>query len=148
MARRILRRWRCALIHGMPDPGESRGVASLRSPYALAVTLARFKQMLAGKGLTLFAEIDHAEGARQAGLSMQEARVLIFGNPKAGTPVMVARPLAALDLPLKVLVWEDESKAVWVSFNSPEFLVERHVIPPELVKNIAGVEPLVKAALA
>jgi uncharacterized protein (DUF302 family) len=106
------------------------------------------KDLIASKGLTLFAEIDHTAGAQAAGLKMAPAHVLIFGHAKAGTPVMVARPLAALDLPLKALVWEDEEQAVWVSYNTPEFLATRHGIPAELMKNIAGVEGLMTAALA
>jgi uncharacterized protein (DUF302 family) len=132
----------------MPDLHESRGVVSITSPYSLEATLAKLKQAIADKGLTLFADIDHAAGAREAALQMQEAHVLVFGHPKAGTPVMVARPLAALDLPLKILVWQDGGGAVQASFSAPEFIAERHAFPPELLKNIAGVEPLVKAALA
>ncbi len=129
-------------------PKSSPGVASISSPHPVAATVTRLKSAIEGKGLTVFAQIDHAAGARQAGLQMQEAQVLIFGAAKAGTPLMVASPLLALDLPLKVLVWEDAEKKVWVSFNTPEFLAERHAIPPELLKNISGVEPLVRAALA
>jgi uncharacterized protein (DUF302 family) len=129
-------------------PKNSPGIASIPSTHSVEGTVARLKSALAGKGLTLFAHVDHAAGAREAGLQMQEAHVLIFGTAKAGTPLMVESPLLALDLPLKVLVWEDAGKKVWVSFNTPEFLAERHEIPPALVKNIAGVEPLVRAALA
>lgn len=109
--------------------------------------MAKLKEFIAGKGLTLFADVDHAEGARQVGLEMRPARVLIFGHPKAGTPLMVASPLFALDLPLKVLVWEDAEQKTWVSYRTPEALMEGFAIPPELVKNIAGVEALVGAAL-
>jgi uncharacterized protein (DUF302 family) len=128
-------------------PNDSTGIASIQSPHSVEVTLAKLKTAITGKGLTLFAHIDHALGARQAGLQMQEAHVLIFGNAKAGTPLMVASPLLALDLPLKVLVWEDSDKKVWASYTTPAFLAQRHAIPPDLVKNISGVEPLVKAAL-
>ena len=129
-------------------PKNSPGVASISSPYSVADTVAKLKTAIEGKGLTIFAHIDHGAGARQVGLQMQEAHVLIFGTAKAGTPLMVASPLLALDLPLKVLVWEDADKKVRVSFNTPEFLAERHEIPGALVKNISGVEPLVRAALA
>jgi uncharacterized protein (DUF302 family) len=129
-------------------PKNSPGVASIPSPYSVEATVARLKTAIEGKGLTVFAQIDHAAGARQVGLQMQEAQVLIFGTAKAGTPLMVSSPLLALDLPLKALIWEDTDKKVWVSFNTPEFLAERHAIPPALVKNISGVEPLVRAALA
>jgi uncharacterized protein (DUF302 family) len=129
-------------------PKNSTGVASISSPYSVADTVAKLKAAIEGKGLTIFAHIDHGAGARQVGLQMQEAHVLIFGTAKAGTPLMVASPLLALDLPLKVLVWEDADKKAWVSFNTPEFLAERHEIPAALVKNISGVEPLVRAAVA
>ena len=82
-----------------------------------------------------------------AGLDMQPAHVLIFGHAKAGTPLMVASPLLALDLPLKVLVWEDAEKKVWASYNTPEFLIQRHSLPADLAKNISGVEGLIKGAL-
>ncbi|HUB66933.1 MAG TPA: DUF302 domain-containing protein [Candidatus Methylacidiphilales bacterium] len=125
----------------------SSGIASLSSPYSVDVTVSKLKDLIASNGLNLFAHIDHGAGAAQAGLQMQPAHVLIFGHAKAGTPLMVASPLLALDLPLKVLVWEDTGKKVWASYNTIEFLVQRHAIPADLVKNIAGVEGLVKAAL-
>jgi len=111
------------------------------------VTVSKLKAFIEGKGITLFAHIDHSAGARQVGLQMQPAHVLIFGHPKAGTPLMVASPLLALDLPLKVLIWEDADQKVWVSYRTPEFLIQGHEIPADLVKNIAGVETLVKAVL-
>jgi uncharacterized protein (DUF302 family) len=129
-------------------PQNSAGIASLPSPYTVEVTLSKLTAAIESKGLTLFAHIDHGAGAAQAGLQMQPAHVLIFGHAKAGTPLMVASPLLALDLPLKVLIWADAEKKVWVSFNTPEYLAQRHALPADLAKNIAGTEPLVKAALA
>jgi len=126
----------------------STGIASIPSPYSVEETLAKLKAFIASKGLHLFSHIDHGAGATEAGLHMQPAHVLIFGHAKAGTPLMVVSPLLALDLPLKVLVWEDADKKIQVSYNTPEFLVQRHSIPADLSKNIAGVEGLVKAALA
>ena len=128
----------------MPD---STGIASIPSRYSIDVTLAKIESVIASKGLNLLAHIDHGAGASAAGMQMQPAHVLIFGHAKAGTPLMVARPLLALDLPLKVLVWEDTAKKVWVSYNTPEFLTQRHSLPADLAKNISGVEGLVKAAL-
>ena len=128
----------------MPD---TNGIASIASPFSVDVTLEKLKAFIAGKGLNLFAHIDHRAGAIAAGLQMQPAHVLIFGHAKAGTPLMVASPLLALDLPLKALVWEDSAQKVWVSHNTPEFLIHRHSIPVDLAKNISGVEMLVKAAL-
>jgi uncharacterized protein (DUF302 family) len=128
-------------------PQNSAGIASLPSPYTVEVTLSKLTAAIESKGLTLFAHIDHGTGAAQAGLQMQPAHVLIFGHAKAGTPLMVVSPLLALDLPLKVLVWEDADKKVWVSYNIPEFLIQRHSIPADLAKNISGVEGLIKTAL-
>jgi uncharacterized protein (DUF302 family) len=126
----------------------SAGVASMPSPYSVDATLSKLTAFITSKGLTLFAHIDHGAGASAAGLHMQPAHVLIFGTAKAGTPLMVARPLLALDLPLKVLVWEDAGRKVWVSYTTPEFLVQRHDLPADLAKNIAGIEGLIKTALA
>jgi uncharacterized protein (DUF302 family) len=123
------------------------GIASVASPFSVEVTLEKLRAVIVAKGLQLFAEIDHRAGAIAAGLEMQPAHVLIFGHAKAGTPLMVASPLLALDLPLKLLVWEDAERKVWVSFNTPDYLAERHALPAELAKNISGVPMLVKAAL-
>jgi uncharacterized protein (DUF302 family) len=125
----------------------SIGIASILSPYPVELTVSKLKAVIESKSLTLFAHIDHGAGAEQAGLHMQPAHVLIFGHAKAGTPLMVASPLLALDLPLKALVWEDAEKEVWVSYNTPEYLVQRHSLPADLSKNIAGVEGLIKLAL-
>lgn len=123
-------------------------IASIASPYSVEITLSRLQALIASKGLTLFVHIDHGAGAAQAGLQMQPAHVLIFGNAKAGTPLMVASPLLALDLPLRVLVWQDAVQKVWVSYRQPEALLRHHTIPADLAKNVAGVEGLVRAALA
>ena len=114
---------------------------------AASMTLSKLRAIITAKGLQLFAEIDHSAGAKAMGLQMQPATVLIFGTAKAGTPLMVASPLLALDLPLKVLVWEDAEGKVRVSFNTPDYLVERHALPADLAKIISGVPMLVKAAL-
>jgi uncharacterized protein (DUF302 family) len=126
----------------------SPGTASFPSPYSVDDTVSKLKASIVGKGLHHFAHIDHGAGAAQAGLQMQPAHVLIFGHAKTGTPLMVASPLLALDLPLKVLIWQDADRKVWASYNTPEFLIERHAIPDDLAKNIDGVAGLVKAALA
>jgi uncharacterized protein (DUF302 family) len=98
------------------------------------------------KGLEIFALVDHSGEAERVGLQMQETKLLIFGSPKAGTPLMVASPLLALDLPLKALVWEDGGQ-VRVSYNATSYLAERHDLPSELVKNIAGIHALIDGAL-
>jgi uncharacterized protein (DUF302 family) len=126
---------------------EAPGIVNAPSPFPVDTTVARLQEAIRSRGMTLFAHIDHGAGAREAGLRMQPAHVLIFGRAQAGTPLMVARPLLALDLPLKALVWEDAENKVWISYDSPEFLAQRHSIPAELVKNISGVAPVVATAL-
>ena len=125
----------------------SEGIVTKASAYSVAETVDRLKTALASKGLTLFALIDHSGEAERAGLTMQPAKLLLFGSPRAGTPLMVASPLLALDLPLKALVWQDGDGRVWVSYNSTQYLAERFTIPPDLPKNIAGVEMLIAGAL-
>lgn len=97
-------------------------------------------------GLEIFGRIDHGGEAEKVGLTMRPAQVLIFGSPKAGTPLMAIVPTLAIDLPLKALVWEDAGGAVWLSYNTPEYLRERHGVPEELMKNIAGAGALLKQA--
>jgi uncharacterized protein (DUF302 family) len=133
---------------GILMPNNTSGIASIPSPYSVDVTISKLLAVIESKGLTVFAHIDHGAGATQAGLTMPPAHVLIFGNAKAGTPLMLASPLLALDLPLKVLVWEDVDKKVWASYNTTEFLGQRHNIPADLLKNIAGLPGLVALALA
>ena len=130
-----------------PTPPTAPGVVSKLSPHSVADTLDRLEQGIRDRGLTLFSHIDHQANAEGAGLEMQPAHVLIFGNAKAGTPLMLASPLIALDLPLRVLVWQDRDGLVWVNYNSPAYLAERYGIPDDLVKNIAGVDALVQGAL-
>ena len=132
----------------MDNLPNTEGISSIASSHPLDQTLSRLKATIADQGLTLFAHIDHGAGAQEVGLRMQPAHVLIFGNARAGTPLMVASPLLALDLPLKVLIWEDDEKKVWVSYTTPEFLAARHRIPADLIKNISGLAPLIQAALA
>jgi uncharacterized protein (DUF302 family) len=124
----------------------NRGIVDRPSNHSVEDTVDRLQNILKSKGITLFALIDHSGEAQNAGLKMPPTRLLIFGSPKAGTPVMLAAPSAAIDLPLKVLVWEDAQGKVWMSFNDPAYLQQRHDIPPQLLQNIAGVEGLVKAA--
>jgi len=109
-------------------------------------TVDKLKRILDAKGVTLFAVIDHSGEAAKIGMKMPPTRLLIFGNPAAGTPVMLATPSTAIDLPLKMLVWEDVSGEVWISYNSPSYLQARHGIPEELVKNIGVVEMLAAKA--
>jgi uncharacterized protein (DUF302 family) len=124
------------------------GIETAASPRSFAGTIAHFESLLAARGMILFAKIDFAGDAKKSGLDMPPTQLLIFGNPKGGTPVMLAAPSAALDLPLKVLVAQDAGGKVCVSYYAPEYLAERHAIPGELAKNIAGIRPLVQSAVA
>src|SRR5713226_7055814 len=128
-------------------PPSVEGIVSRPSSFAVEETLERLKAAIHSRNLTLFAQIDHSGEARRVGLTMQEAHVLIFGNPKGGTPLMIASPLLALDLPLKVLVWQSEEKRVWVSSNSVAYLRDRYTIPQDLVGNLAVVDAVIEQAL-
>jgi uncharacterized protein (DUF302 family) len=119
-----------------------KGIIDTPSNHSVDETVERLKGMLAAKGVTLFASVDHSGEAEKVGLKMRPTKLLIFGSPKAGTPLMLAAPSIAIDLPLKILIWEDGQGKVWVSYNSPEYLQERHGVPPELLPNIAGVGTL------
>ncbi len=130
----------------MKSPAES-GVVDVTSKYSVDGTVEKLKSVLQAKGITLFALVDHSGEAEKAGMKMRPTKLLIFGNPKGGTPVMLAAPSAAIDLPLKALVWEDDHGEVWVSYNSHEYLAKRHHVPGELSKNIAGVGALVQSVL-
>ena len=116
------------------------GLISKPSRYSAPETMERLVVVLQSKGMTVFARIDHADAAKKAGLSMRPSELLIFGNPKGGTPLMVAAPTVAIDLPLKALVWEDAEGKVWLGYNSPSYLKERHGIEgkDEALKTVAG----------
>lgn len=118
----------------------SNGIASIPSNHSVDETVARLTGLLQAKGVTLFALVDHSGEAAKAGLSMPPTKLLIFGSPKAGTPLMLAAPSIAIDLPLKVLVAQDAAGRVTVSYNSPAYLQQRHGIPPDLLQNIAVVQ--------
>ena len=121
---------------------KSAGLVQRRSGYSVEESVRRLEGLLESKAIKLFASVDHSGEAERAGLAMRPTKLLIFGNPAAGTPVMQAEPSAALDLPLKILVWEDQEGAVWLSWNDPEYLAERHGIPAELVKNLGAAAAL------
>jgi len=121
------------------------GLVQLMSQHSFEDTFQRLESTVASRGLTIFARIDFSGDAQKAGLKMNPARLLIFGNPKAGTPLMIAAPTVAIDFPLKVLVSTDKNGKVWVSYNSPEYLRDRHNIPGDLMKNIAGVTEIVQS---
>jgi uncharacterized protein (DUF302 family) len=125
---------------------KENGIIERQSDHPVDETVERLKGMLQKKGVTLFALVDHSGEAGKVGMKMPNTKLLIFGNPKAGTPLMLASPSVAIDLPLKILVSEGEQGKVWVSYDSPEYLRQRHGLPPELLKNIAVVETLANAA--
>lgn len=127
-------------------PATSYGIINKPSNHSVDQTVDRLKAILQSKGVTLFAVVDHSGEAEKVGMKMPPTRLLIFGNPKAGTPLMLASPSSAIDLPLKILVWEDAQGKAWISYNSPSYLQERHNLPAELVPNIAVVETLAAKA--
>jgi uncharacterized protein (DUF302 family)/uncharacterized membrane protein YidH (DUF202 family) len=126
-------------------PNTNNGILNKESNYSVEETLERLKRALEAKGVAIFAIIDHSGEAAKVGLKMPPTKLLIFGSPKAGTPLMLAAPSSAIDLPLKILIWEDREGKVWVSYNSPTYLQERHGLPHELLQNIAAVELLASA---
>ena len=128
-------------------PSNENGLVHVASSHSVPETLNKLKSTIEARGLKIFALIDHSGEAEKAGLNMRPTELLIFGSPKGGTPLMIAAPTLAIDLPLKTLVWEDADGKVWVSYNSPDYLQQRHGIPADLVKNIAGVGALVEKAV-
>jgi uncharacterized protein (DUF302 family) len=120
----------------------NNGIVDLPSSHSVEQTVEKLKSILQTKGITLFSTVDHSGEAEKVGLKMPPTKLLIFGTPKSGTPLMLAAPSIAIDLPLKILVWEDGQGKVWVSYNSPAYLMERHGVPRELQQNISAVETL------
>jgi uncharacterized protein (DUF302 family)/uncharacterized membrane protein YidH (DUF202 family) len=127
-------------------PHSESGIVTLRGNHSVDQTVEQLEKALQEKGVKLFAVVDHSGEAKKVGMSMPSTKLLIFGHPKAGTPLMLASPGIAIDLPLKILVAEDSHGQVWISYNSPSYLQARHALPPELVLNIAVVETLAKSA--
>jgi uncharacterized protein (DUF302 family) len=125
---------------------EDRGFEQIASSHSVAETFERLESALEAHNILIFARLDFAADAARAGLAMRAERMLIFGNPKAGTPLMQAAPAVGLDLPLKVLVWEDAQGKTWVAYNRPEYIIARHGLPAALAANLAGVIPLIEAA--
>ena len=123
------------------------GLTTVVSQYSFDETMRRLESAFAAKGLTVFAVIDHSGEAAKAGLQMRPTKVIIFGSPKAGTPLMVAAPSLAIDLPLKALVAEDAQGKVSVSYNDPAYLKDRHSLPEELIKNLAGAGAVIAKAV-
>ncbi len=127
----------------MPS-SRSAGIIDIPSNHSVDVMVEKLKGILQAKAVTLFALVDHGGEAEKAGLKMPPTKLMIFGNPQAGTPLMLAAPGSAIDLPLKILLWQDTQGKSWVSYNSPAYLQERHNLPQELLANIAVVEALAR----
>jgi uncharacterized protein (DUF302 family) len=126
----------------------SNGIISQPSKFSVAETIDRLESALQAKGIKIFARIDQKREAENVGLTMQLTELLVFGNPKAGTPLMVAVPLSAIDLPLKALAWQDSQGSVWLSYNDSKYLQQRFSLSDELIQTIAAVEPLLQQAIA
>ena len=123
------------------------GLIHLASKYSVEQTMQRLEALLQERSVMIFARIDHSGEAAKVGLTMRPTKLLIFGSPKAGTPLMQAAPSIAIDLPLKALFWEDADGKVWLTYNDPAYLQQRHNVPPELLPNIAGVSALFTKAV-
>ena len=126
---------------------ENNGLVQVASHYSVDDTVQRLQAAFSGKGLQVFAVIDHSGEAEKVGLKMRPTKVLIFGSPKAGTPLMVAAPSLAIDLPLKALVAEDVDGKASVTYTDPEYLKERHGLPEQLIKNLVGAGALIAEAV-
>lgn len=124
----------------------SRGIVDLPSRGTVDETVSRLRGILESKSITLFALVDHSGEAAKVGMAMPPTKLLIFGSPKAGTPVMLAAPSIALDLPLKILVWQDNTGEAWISYNSVEYLRSRHNVPQDLLQNLSAVEAIAAKA--
>jgi uncharacterized protein (DUF302 family) len=127
-------------------PATNKGIIDKPSNHSVEQTVEKLKNILQSNGVTLFALVDHSGEAEKVRMKMRSTKLLIFGSPKAGTPLMLAAPRSAIDFPLKILIWEDDHGKVWVSYNSPDYLKERHGLPQELLQNIAVVETLAAKA--
>lgn len=125
---------------------KGEGIVNTPSNHSVNETVEKLKGILQAKGVTLFALVDHSGEAEKVQMKMPPTKLLIFGNPKGGTPVMLAAPSIAIDLPLKILVWEDGAGKVWISYNNPAYLQARHGVPEDLLKNISVVEALATQA--
>jgi uncharacterized protein (DUF302 family) len=122
------------------------GLVDVSSKHSFDETVEKLEAILKAKGVTLFALVDHSGEAEKVGMKMHPTKLLIFGNPTAGTPLMLSAPRSAIDLPLKMLIWEDAEERVWITYNSPDYLQRRHKLPTQLLQNITVVETLAAKA--
>jgi len=133
---------------GSENAKTPQGIVSKPSRHSVQDTLSNLESTVRSRGLTVFRVIDHSGEAARVGLKMRESKLLLFGNPKLGGPLMIASPLLGLDLPLKALVWKDDKENVWVSYNSVPYLASRYSISDDLIKNISGIDAVIDAALS
>ena len=131
----------------MSSAADIPGVIKLPSRHSVSAAVDRLEALLKERGILVFARIDFSGDAGRAGLRMPAEQMLIFGNPKAGTPLMVAAPTAGLDLPVKMLVWEASDGNVWAAYNDPQYVIQRHGLPAGLAANLAAVVPLIERAV-
>jgi uncharacterized protein (DUF302 family) len=124
----------------------AHGLINLPSKHSVEETLQKLESLLKEKNIMVFARVDHSGEAAKLGMEMRPTKLLIFGNPKGGTPLMQATPTIGIDLPLKALVWQDAYGKVWLTYNDPAYLQKRHNVPAELIPNIAGVSGLLEKA--
>ena len=128
----------------MPTPN---GIITHPSPYPVPETLDRLESLLHAKNIKVFTRVDHSGEAEKVGLHMPPTQLLIFGSPKGGTPVMLASPLSAIDLPLKALAWQDAEGKIWLSYNDAEYLKGRHALPEDLLAPISNLNSLIQQAV-
>jgi uncharacterized protein (DUF302 family) len=135
-------------VTGVSRMKTGEGIISKASKYSVPETLDRVDALLQSKGIKIFVRVDHSGEAEKVGLKMAPTQLLIFGNPKGGTPIMLAAPTAAIDLPLKALAWQDADGKVWLSYNDPEYIKKRFGLTDDQIKTIVGIGPLIEQALA
>ena len=134
-------------VFSLSSVAAENGLISKPSKYSVPETLDRLEAAVKSKGITVFARIDHSGEAAKVGMKMRPTQLLIFGNPKTGTALMNSSPSIAIDLPLKALAWEDENGKVWLSYNSPAYMKQRHDLKDEFIKNIAAIGSFVDQAV-
>jgi uncharacterized protein (DUF302 family) len=132
--------------NAMNTGGDVHGLRVLPSQHSVTEVLRRVQSLARGRGLTVFAQIDFSGDAQRSGMALRPAGLVILGNPKAGTPLIVAAPTAAIDMPLKILAWQDTEGKTWVAYNEAEYLQARHGFPADLLKNIAALGVLAETA--
>lgn len=134
-----------AVSESEPDIASDRGIITRPASGSVDDVVARLLHVIDERGLTLFGVVDHSGEAARAGLSLRDTKLVLFGSPRAGTPIMVAEPLAALDLPLKIVVWADQEMATELSYNSADYLARRYRLPDELRAPLAAIDAIIDA---